>query len=76
MAYARAQRMSILVFVALVTCWLLCLVFTGAAAGAAGALELAGYALAAALGMEFLISVWPELWGDPPAAPGPGAERG
>ncbi len=57
------QRLSVLVFMGLVTCWLLCLVFAGAARGPEGPLELTGYAVAAALGLEFLLSAWPQLWG-------------
>ena len=59
-----AHRLATLVFMALVTGWLLALVFEKAAAGTAS--EVLVYALTVGFGLEFLIAGWPHMW------PGPG----
>jgi hypothetical protein len=47
-----------LVFVSLVTCWLLARLL----GGDAGAAEVVLYGAAAACGLEFVIDVWSGLW--------------
>ena len=47
-----------LLFVAAVTCYLLARVF----GGAANAAEVVVYGATAALGLEFLMACWGELW--------------
>jgi hypothetical protein len=66
MPSTASQRRIVLAFMGAVTCGLLALVFSGAARGGASALELVVYGGCAALGLEFLWSAWPSLWGDGP----------
>jgi hypothetical protein len=47
-----------LLFVAVVTCYLLARIF----AGAAGPIETVVYGATAAFGLEFLLASWRELW--------------
>jgi hypothetical protein len=65
MGPSAGQRIAGLVFVGAVTCFLLALLF--AAAGLLSALEIAVYALAAASGLEFVISSWQGVWGQGPS---------
>lgn len=70
------QRLPVLAFMAVVTCWLLTLVFARAVHGFSGPVELVGYALTAGFGLEFLISAWTRLWPGPPRPRGRRSERG
>ena len=61
---------------ALVTCWLLALVFAKAGSGLSTPVELVVYALTAGFGLEFLIGCWPRVWPGPPQGRGRRSERG
>jgi hypothetical protein len=58
------QRQAGMAFVALVTCWLLALVFRGVLKGGLGPAEVAVYAVTASFGLEFLWTSWPTVWGE------------
>jgi hypothetical protein len=49
-------------FMALVTCYLLVLVFSRATEGGGAGVEIGVYALSAAFGLEFLYGGWRSLW--------------
>ena len=50
-----------LVFVAVVTCWLIALVFTEIQSGLGGAPGVLVYGLTAGFGLEYVRTVWPSL---------------
>jgi hypothetical protein len=59
---APLHKAAPLVFMAMVTCYLLARAFAEAGAGLGGAAEVVVYSATAALGLEFLVSSWRSLW--------------
>ena len=51
-------------FVAVITCWLLALIFGGVLKGGLGPAEVLVYAVTASFGLEFLWTSWPTVWGE------------
>jgi hypothetical protein len=57
------HRHVVLAFMALVTGWLLALLFGGLLKGGVSASEVVIYGGTAAFGLEFLLTSWPAAWG-------------
>jgi hypothetical protein len=56
------ERAATLLFMGLVTCYLLGRVFAGASTGSIAPLEVVVYGATAAFGLEFLIASWRSFW--------------
>jgi hypothetical protein len=59
------DRAATLLFMAIVTCYLLGRVFAEVAAGIGAPVEIVVYGVTAAFGLEFLIASWRSIWEDP-----------
>jgi hypothetical protein len=72
MRHLWSHQVAVLTFMGLVTAYLLARTFSGLAGGLGEIPEAVVYGGCAALGLEFLSTVWTRLWDPAPGANEPG----